>query len=193
MSESFKHIAQGQQPSASEYNRLADAVESLLRSAGTQSFRDSRGVHTRRMPAARGASVDKMKLTAIQTAVANSITKVDLDSIIYDDSGGCDITNHKINITVEGTYLIAAVLRFASGATVDEDISFAFTTQGAGTGWSVSKNIDAGATLLIVDIRKLTPDDYIELWVTNYHAVDDWNIISGGAGTILSVTKFSGA
>lgn len=50
MNELFEHIGEGQQPSASEYNRLVDAVTALLNSTFTQYFSDSRGFYARRMP-----------------------------------------------------------------------------------------------------------------------------------------------
>ncbi len=52
MNETFKHIGVGQFPSSGEWNRLVDAVSSLLRSTGVQYFSDSRGVHIRETPTA---------------------------------------------------------------------------------------------------------------------------------------------
>ena len=50
MNESFQHLGQGQFPSASEYNRLVDAVSALLRTSHVQYFRDSRGLYVRDAP-----------------------------------------------------------------------------------------------------------------------------------------------
>lgn len=50
MSGTFKHIAPGDFPGSVEYNRLVDAVDSILRSSHVQYFTDSRGVHVRPSP-----------------------------------------------------------------------------------------------------------------------------------------------
>ena len=47
----MKHVRVGEQPSASEQNKLVDAVNSMIGSGYIQGFSDSTGFHTRRTPA----------------------------------------------------------------------------------------------------------------------------------------------
>lgn len=91
MSELFKHLGHGQQPSAHEYNRLVDAVMGLLHSSGVQYFSDSTGVHARRMPVDITAPIRAfVKLTPGATTSVdvylgedNSDTEVTVSCYIY--------------------------------------------------------------------------------------------------------------
>lgn len=88
MSEIFKHLGEGQQPSASEYNRLADAVTSLLQSTDVQYFSDSRGVHVRRMPSAKGVELQIFQITDVGDWGNYTCKKVGIDATHWDGSTG---------------------------------------------------------------------------------------------------------
>ncbi len=50
MSKQLQYLGPGEQPTEREYNKLLDLVVGLLGSTDVQYFRDSRGVHARRLP-----------------------------------------------------------------------------------------------------------------------------------------------
>lgn len=87
MSEVFKHLGPGQQPSTSEYNRLADAVEGLLRFTGMQYFRDSRGVHVRRTPVA-STGFQLFKITVVGSWGKYTCKRYSIDATYWGSGSG---------------------------------------------------------------------------------------------------------
>ncbi len=187
-------------------NLLVDAVKSLqnlngdvfIRTANTPAGTTVRlniaAVLERIMKNSGGGGlieVCKMSLSGTQNAPANLLTQITLDTIIYDDTSGGDIANNRINITSAGLYAIIARAAIAHAGSAGVATSFAFTTRGGGTGFNETKFVDGNALdyFSLVEIKKLTTSDYIELWITNYDPVINWSIISGTAGTLLSVVK----
>ena len=120
MSDIFKHLGDGQFPSAREYNRLIDAVSGLLDSTNVQCFSDSRGVHVRRMPTVSGGRTHALGLHGGGTplAVANeTLTIIPIDFTDSDPDGWMDGTGFVI--PVEGMYFASAAFFIAHAAHVD--------------------------------------------------------------------------
>lgn len=90
----FRHLGEGQQPSASEYNRLADAVNSLLQSTDVQYFKDSTGVHVRRQPV--GSLAGDVRIAYVKTfpgAGTDVDCYLDIDITGEDVTVTCNISN----------------------------------------------------------------------------------------------------
>lgn len=134
----------------------------------------------------------KIRMSGNQNAPYADTTKIDLDTVIYDDDSWADTENNRINIPESGTYLIKARVGVHHGASVDETIALAMTTRGAGTGISVLHDIGVDVNvdgLMLSDVVELTSDDYIELWITNFDAAIDWSIQSSLVSTSLTVVQ----
>ncbi len=120
MSELFKHIGVGQFPSASEYNRLVDAVGGLLKSTGVQYMSDSRGMHVRRMPQEHEKTLYSLGYHGGGTLLAvptDTLTTIPLDFAISDPDGWR--TGDGFVVPYDGIYSISAVFYVVYGVNTD--------------------------------------------------------------------------
>lgn len=90
MSDSIDYIAPGKQPTAHDFNRLIDMVESLAGSTQQKYFRDSRGVHTAKLPTVFPATLRIFQITG--NALADYI--YECEEKLIDSTYWPDVLNH---------------------------------------------------------------------------------------------------
>lgn len=133
MSDIFKHIGEGQIASSSDYNRLTDAVTSLLHSTNVQYFTDSSGVHVRRMPAevVIPSALNIFQITVVGTRGRYTCKKYIIDSsnwaagsgvsrLVLVDDDEYDIFNIAENATTTTSSLAVDDILLASENKDDE-------------------------------------------------------------------------
>ena len=108
MIELLKHLGHGQQPSASEYNRLTDMVTALMMSSNVQYFADSTGVHVRRMPSlSHRHKFAKGKHTTSTVVPNDTMTNLPLDYMYSDIGGWYDNINLGFEVPIAGLYFVS--------------------------------------------------------------------------------------
>lgn len=185
MTELFKHLNDGDSPSAREYNRLLDAVSGLLKSSGVQYLSDSRGVHVRRMPVPAG---ERILMTHIGGEVIphNVLTLIPVATVISDPNGWYDSTNFGFIAPVKGVYFTSSSF-FVTYATYT-DISAAVYARNAGSGEAVRSTTNytpsvgfggAGVYWSTVGMIEMDAGDLLQFFFLH----------QAGAGNIMTVTS----
>ena len=110
MSKQFKYLGPGEQPTEREYNRLLDLVAGLLESTDVQYYRDSRGIHTRRIPDADSSG--RVQLAYAKLDAVADILAFDC-YLLVDATGDLISVLPTVNTTV--TAMTAASVRVNDG------------------------------------------------------------------------------
>ena len=127
MSDTFKHLGEGQFVSAREYNRLVDAVDGLLDSTNVQYIADSRGVHVRRMPTGRHTGFALGRYTPANppgpvTIPHNTPTTIPINLATSNPDGWLDTSTGIFTVPVDGIYFVSGGFIIDFGNLHDEHL-----------------------------------------------------------------------
>lgn len=103
---------------------------------------------------------------SVNTTITSSVTKVPLDTVVFDPKGCFDVTtNHRYNCPSTGYYLVNANVDINAGGTaaqIQTRILKNGTTMTVGDGYVSSSFSSAGVS--VSDIISCSSGDYLELW-----------------------------
>ena len=105
--------------------------------------------------------------SASQDVPANTFTRLNIDSVTYDPSGGFDTTNRWYTIPVTGYYIVVARVRLPSGQTAGIDTGIGVNTaENDGTPQFSWQEYQSGRTSIdIVRVDKFNAGDQIRAYV----------------------------
>ena len=128
-------------------------------------------------------------LSANQSITANTITKVALDTALFDIQNEFDSTNNRITVTEAGIYAIIGQVEFDVTATGDVLRVYIYVNGGTKALTGLTASDVSYHILSVAKILQLSAGDYVELYVKNVSSDD--TILSGSAITFLCVAKIA--